>query len=85
MLLRNSAEHWERRYRRCGNSGAGSHERLAIFKADVLTDFIATHGIRSVIVFGCGDGAQLRLAQYPTHIGIDVRGGGRHVAHPVLK
>jgi SAM-dependent methyltransferase len=43
-----------------------------VFKADVLNDFIATHRIRSVIDFGCGDGAQLRLAQYPRYLGIDV-------------
>jgi hypothetical protein len=37
-----------------------------------LNDFVARNGIRSVIEFGVGDGAQLRLAEYPSYIGVDV-------------
>lgn len=68
----NSAEYWESRYREGRNSGAGSYNRLAIFKAEVLNRFIADHNIQSIIEFGCGDGAQLRLAEYPAYIGVDV-------------
>jgi len=67
-----SAAYWEDRYRLGGNSGAGSYSRLARFKADVLNDFVRAHGIRSVIEFGSGDGAQLRLATYPNYLGVDV-------------
>jgi len=68
----NSADYWEERYRHGRNSGAGSYNRLALFKADVLNRFVADHHIASVIEFGCGDGSQLRLAHYPEYIGVDV-------------
>jgi SAM-dependent methyltransferase len=45
---------------------------LALFKAEVLNDLVRRLGINSVIEFGCGDGAQLELAEYPAYIGIDV-------------
>jgi hypothetical protein len=68
----NSADYWERRYRTGGTSGAGSYNRLAEFKAAVINDFVAQNNIRSVIEFGSGDGAQLKLASYPTYVGVDV-------------
>ncbi|WNG88962.1 class I SAM-dependent methyltransferase [Mycobacterium sp. ITM-2016-00317] len=68
----NSADYWEQRYRRGGNSGAGSYKRLARFKAEVINEFVGAHDIESVIEFGSGDGAQLELAQYPKYIGVDV-------------
>jgi SAM-dependent methyltransferase len=68
----NSTNYWDERYRAGGNSGDGSYGDLAQFKADVLNRFVDTHAIRSVIEFGCGDGNQLRLAQYPKYCGIDV-------------
>lgn len=67
-----SAGYWERRYVRGGNSGAGSYNRLAEFKASFLNDFVQRNAIRSVIEFGSGDGAQLELAAYPDYIGVDV-------------
>lgn len=67
-----SAEYWERRYRIGGNSGAGSYNRLAEFKAEFLNAFVRDKQIGSVIEFGSGDGAQLELARYPAYIGIDV-------------
>jgi hypothetical protein len=67
-----SASYWERRYTDGGNSGAGSYNRLAEFKADFLNDFVERHDIRSVIEFGSGDGAQLELARYADYTGIDV-------------
>ena len=70
--FRNSGEYWERRYSRGGNSGAGSYNRLAEYKAVFLNRFVAEHAISSVIEYGCGDGAQLKLAQYPEYTGIDV-------------
>lgn len=68
----NSADYWERRYRRGGHSGAGSYNRLAEFKASFLNSFVREHHITSVIEHGCGDGAQLSLATYPSYTGVDV-------------
>ena len=67
-----SADYWESRYRDGGNSGAGSYNRLAQFKADVVTRFVSEHDVRSVIEFGSGDGSQLRLAKFPSYVGVDV-------------
>jgi len=67
-----SKTYWEHRYAAGGNSGHGSYGEFAQFKADFLNRFVADHGIRSVIEFGCGDGNQLSLAKYPQYIGIDV-------------
>jgi len=67
-----SGSYWERRYRDGDTSGAGSYGELAEFKAEVLNAFVREHGVRSVIEFGCGDGAQLALAAYPDYAGLDV-------------
>jgi len=67
-----SQEYWESRYARGGTSGAGSYGKLAEFKAEVLNSFVRDNGISSVIEFGCGDGNQLALADYPAYVGLDV-------------
>jgi hypothetical protein len=67
-----SGDYWEERYKAQGNSGAGSYNRLAYYKAERLNAFVAENAIQSVIEFGSGDGAQLRLAEYPKYIGVDV-------------
>jgi SAM-dependent methyltransferase len=67
-----SAAYWEQRYREGGNSGSGSYNRLAAFKASVLNKFVEDHCIESVVELGCGDGAQLALASYPRYVGYDV-------------
>lgn len=67
-----SAAYWNERYVSGGNSGAGSYNRLAEFKAEVLNAFVERERIQSVIEWGCGDGNQLRLARYPRYIGLDV-------------
>lgn len=67
-----SAQYWERRYASGGNSGKGSYGDLAAFKAAYLNRFVTEHHIETVIEFGCGDGAQLALAQYPRYLGFDV-------------
>ncbi|MEU6247502.1 class I SAM-dependent methyltransferase [Glycomyces sp. NPDC047010] len=67
-----SAAYWEKRYANGGNSGGGSRGTNAEFKAEVLNKFTAEHGIESVIEFGCGDGEQLSLADYPRYLGFDV-------------
>ncbi|WP_174567050.1 MULTISPECIES: hypothetical protein [unclassified Rhodanobacter] len=70
--FQDSESYWVDRYKSGGNSGAGSYNRLADFKADVLNGYVAKNNIRSVIEFGCGDGNQLKLARYPSYVGFDV-------------
>jgi hypothetical protein len=67
-----SGDYWEDRYVSGGNSGPGSYNRLAKFKAHFLNDFVRRNDVSSVIEFGSGDGAQLELAEYPEYIGVDV-------------
>jgi hypothetical protein len=67
-----SADFWERRYARGGTSGKGSYGALALSKADFINGFVGRNGVQSVIEFGCGDGNQLSLADYPSYIGLDV-------------
>ena len=67
-----SGDYWESRYREGRNSGAGSYNRLASFKAEIINRFVSENGISSVIEFGCGDGSQLKLSDYPAYIGVDV-------------
>lgn len=64
--------YWSNRYKTGGNSGAGSYGRLALFKAEIINDFVNKQGIKTVIEWGCGDGNQLSLAQYPQYVGFDV-------------
>lgn len=67
-----SRQYWESRYESGGNSGAGSYGRLAKFKSTVLEEFIKEQDIENVIEFGCGDGNQLSVTEYPSYIGLDV-------------
>ncbi|WP_353135591.1 methyltransferase domain-containing protein [Pseudopedobacter sp.] len=67
-----SQKYWEDRYSKGGNSGAGSYNNLAKFKAEVLNDFVRKNNVKTIIEFGCGDGNQLTLAEYPDYTGFDV-------------
>lgn len=67
-----SAKYWENRYLSKGNSGSGSYGRLAGFKSKIINDFVLDNNIKEVIEFGCGDGNQLKLSNYPSYIGFDV-------------
>lgn len=55
-----------------GNSGSGSYGRLSIFKADFINNFIEEKKIKSIVEWGCGDGNQLSLSDYPAYVGYDV-------------
>ena len=68
----NSKNYWEEHYQAGGNSGSGSYGRLASFKALIINEFVSENQISSVIEFGCGDGNQLALANYPEYVGLDV-------------
>jgi SAM-dependent methyltransferase len=71
-LFPGSRAYWERRYAGGGNSGASSFGQGAKFKARVVNEFIRKNRISSVVEFGCGDGNQLLLADYPRYTGLDV-------------
>lgn len=53
-------------------SGRGSYGRLAEFKAETLNAFVRQHRVSNVVEYGCGDGNQLRLADYPAYVGFDI-------------
>ncbi len=67
-----SKEYWISRYSAGGNSGNGSYGKLAEYKAEILNTFIIDNNIQTIIEFGCGDGNQLKLAEYPSYIGFDI-------------
>jgi hypothetical protein len=67
-----SPKYWDERYKKGGNSGAGSYNRLAEFKAEVINDFIKQKNIFTVIEFGCGDGNQLKYFDVPSYTGYDI-------------
>jgi len=81
----NSANYWEKRYTDGGNSGAGSYNRLAEFKAQILNDFCNKNNIKKVIEFGCGDGNQLKLANYNQYIGLDVSQKSIEICSAIFK
>jgi hypothetical protein len=70
--FRGSGQYWIDRYESGGNSGAGSYNELAEFKAAILNGFVENNNITTVIEYGCGDGNQLKLGNYPSYIGFDV-------------
>lgn len=76
QLFPGSGGYWERRYAEGGTSGHGSEGALAQFKAQVLNSFVKENNVSSVIEFGCGDGRQLELAEYPRYLGVDVSEAG---------
>jgi hypothetical protein len=67
-----SKQYFENHYKNGGTSGAGSYGRLAAFKAEILNHFILNNHVKTVIEFGCGDGAQLGLVNYHEYIGLDI-------------
>jgi len=72
IAFRGSATYWEQNYAQGGTSGPGSYGDLARGKAAFLNTFVREHDVRSVSEFGCGDGQQLSLADYPSYVGLDV-------------
>jgi hypothetical protein len=69
-----SKKFWDDRYKNGGNSGAGSYNNLATFKAEIINNFIENNKIKSIIDYGVGDGNQLKLinTENKTYTGIDV-------------
>jgi len=67
-----SKAYWENRYSKGKNSGAGSYNRLAEYKAEVINGFVKEKGIHKVVEWGCGDGNQLIYMHYDEYLGLDV-------------
>ncbi len=67
-----SARFWEDNYALGRSSGEGSYGALAEGKSRYLNELVRARAVGSVIEFGCGDGNQLSLADYPRYIGLDV-------------
>ena len=67
-----SKNYWENRYKKGGNSGAGSYSKLAEFKAEIINDFVHKNSVDLVVEWGSGDGNQLSLAKYKKYLGFDV-------------
>lgn len=67
-----SEKYWRDRYDSGGNSGDGSYRKLAEFKAGILNMFVREQSVQTIIEYGCGDGNQLKFAEYPSYTGFDV-------------
>jgi SAM-dependent methyltransferase len=65
-------KYWNDRYAAGGTSGAGSFNKLAEFKAEIVNDFIKKNLINTVLELGCGDGNQLSLLECPLYKGVDI-------------
>ncbi len=70
--FKSSAIYWQNRYKKGGNSGTGSYNLLAEFKAEVINNFIKQNNIDTVVEFGCGDGNQLKYYALNKYTGYDV-------------
>lgn len=70
----NSRNYWTQRYLRGGNSGAGSYDKVAIYKGKIINKFIKNKNIKTLIDFGVGDGNQLKYIDTSNlkYIGIDI-------------
>lgn len=73
-LIFDSNLFWENRYKSGGNSGSGSYNKMAEFKANVINNFIKEKSIKCMIDYGVGDGNQLKLidTRNINYIGLDV-------------
>ena len=67
-----SSDYWENRYKNGGNSGPGSYKKLSEFKAEIVNRFVENNHVKTIVEWGCGDGNQLSLMNYPSYVGIDV-------------
>ncbi len=74
IRFRDSRSYWNSRYAARGTSGVGSYALQARYKADYLNRLVEENAVTSVVEFGCGDGSQLSLANYPRYLGIDIAG-----------
>ena len=71
-IMFSSKKYWENRYSSGNGSGSGSYGRLALFKAEIINDFIKDKNIKNVIEFGVGDRNNLSLYKIKKYTGYDV-------------
>ncbi len=67
-----SLRYWEKRYAQGGDSGSGSSEIVAQFKAEVVNRVINMYDIHRLVELGCGDGSQLALFTVDQYCGLDI-------------
>lgn len=72
IYVNSSKDYWEKRYSKGGNSGSGSYNNLALFKASIINNFVTKNNIKTVMEWGCGDCNQLSLINYTNYIGYDI-------------
>jgi hypothetical protein len=72
VFFEGTKSYWEVRYKNGGNSGSGSYEKFAEFKATILNEFIIKNNISKMIELGCGDGNQLGYFSVKEYFGYDV-------------
>lgn len=70
--FKNSSDYWDNRYKSGGNSGSGSYNQLAQFKAEIINNFVKNNNINSVVELGCGDANQLKMFNLQNYIGYDI-------------
>lgn len=68
----NAISYWEDRYRRGGNSGAGSRGRQANKKAAYVNALVAQHKVATVVDWGCGDGVVASRLKVTRYVGLEV-------------
>ena len=64
IVFKSSEDYWIKRYNLGGNSGAGSYDEFAEFKAEIINDFVGKNNVQGVIEYGCGDGNQLKYFEF---------------------
>ncbi|MDP9837767.1 glycosyltransferase involved in cell wall biosynthesis [Neorhizobium huautlense] len=67
-----SNRYWEERYRQGGNSGAGSYNAVARYKALVINFLVRQRDLVDIVELGSGDGNQLRYFEFKNYTGFDV-------------
>ena len=68
-----SEKYWENRYKSGGNSGLGSYNEFAGYKASFINEIISKYKIQTVCELGCGDGNNLKYYKgFNKYYGFDV-------------
>jgi SAM-dependent methyltransferase len=84
-FIEDSGSYWEKRYKDGGNSGVGSYDKFAIFKAEFLNEFVLERNVESVIELGCGDGNNLRYFNFKNYIGYDISSTAINFCNEIFK
>lgn len=85
VAFKDSESYWIDRYNAGGNSGEGSYDKYAEFKADIINKFVAKNKINKVIEFGCGDGNQLKYFKFNEYVGYDISSNILNLCREIFK